>query len=1393
MTNVPNIPQKPPTPPSGAAAAGSKLPSSTPKPSPGSTPKTSSTPGTDAGPTRSIPTAKPPTPGAKPPTPGAKPPQPTEPRPTPQQAPAKGPGTSDPLGPEPRSSKDILRDQQRTAAEPSSAGDDSAQKSSDSSSPSREEKPTSNQSSTGQPSDTRTPREARKELAKTAASEGLDQVAGSGASDDLQKMARKEDEEGNKVSTDERTIYAAKNVARAANVKFAGGNAAINEGIDRVGDTMVSVTRFQERKKREMKDAARGKALMDAAVGEDSRRLQKRKQASMRDPNPQNRKKGGAGTPGTPPPAGGDAAASGGFFAGKSKWLIPVAVVVAAALLISVVLFGGRSAFDGQPDEESDDTVMEYIPGGEGDDGGGSWYEVATQAVEHQLKQVPPTQVPWPLIMGIAAEQTDMGRYSPYDAIDRDPDREATPIVSSSPSVGGGPGEIQLINTGDMDRTNIIWREQTVVEALIEGGFTEEMAAGIVGNMHYESGIEPARAEVGYPFPSDRGWGLVQWTFTRNTQLVNKVKSELGPKYYTNDPRSLTDDEWLELLELQINHIFWEAEGGYKAIFDDMRAASSVTEASTIFLERYEIPADIAGQRPIRAAMAESVLRRYQEGGVSAIPTSPDGPTAVSHTWDDQITGGPLPYLRNVQTQADNVGMGSCPVDLPDPDIGGEDGEGVGPFLLTEGSAARATSAGYNPQSPCVADWIATELAEVALRVSDEPGNVYNLEAPWPYGEDEDGPASGPSRDRESRDYDAMTPEERAEARAVDLFEDNVLFWQVVVQESDLFADRNELTDDCELTGGAQDESDAAIAQQIVFSFHCELAKESTLEQVLRAYFSQPDSGDEDAPAQAEPSFQTTASRYDAEMNALQEALQVSYTATEWDMSECDPTAERAGPFMLTPGEMRDGGYAPEDRCDTAKSAAAAARLFADGESTALDKRSDDDGPFQPALGGWDNISYAMGDDRYLFVEHGSTSPTLNVGEACYEDMVDWVEHVAKESGSGLDEDGNPTGFADLIGFDEDDDASRRAAVEAGFEWADSLATGGILGIGGKTPPHLNGSCPGGAATSYAEMLGEIAIELDVEEEDSDRSRTLRGFANWASWSRAEQGGEPIPGESTLVNRLSFYTYTHPEIPLPSDNLTKVILDAIGSRTGYVPLPQRAVEYAIFFGGLSQPFDTAEKVYGSLQEVQFAAGPSGPSGSQTEVDAEGCPVAPGPKPNAMRYGAEKEDLNDLCRRSVAEARTPEAAMAVKWALQQVGHKMYSQSKRMDADYADCSSLVSRAYQEGAGLKLYEGWAPVTGQISSFGAERGWPQIPMSELQGGDWFMNRPGHIVLVLADGYVVHASTWGLPVLVSPIFTDSFNVGGYIDVDHFPKLDHHYTKQGPPPGGGDDSDDSDD
>src|SRR5699024_7164359 len=196
--------------------------------------------------------------------------------------------------------------------------------------------------------------------------------------------------------------------------------------------------------------------------------------------------------------------------------------------------------------------------------------------------------------------------------------------------------------------------------------------------------------------------------------------------------RSLTDDEWLELLELQINHIFWEAEGGYKAIFDDMRAASSVTEASTIFLERYEIPADIAGQRPIRAAMAESVLRRYQEGGVSAIPTSPYGPTAVSHTWDDQITGGPLPYLRNVQTQADNVGRGSCPVDLPDPDIGGEDGEGVGPFLLTEGSAARATSAGYNPQSPCVADWIATELAEVALRVSDEPGNVYNLEAPWP-------------------------------------------------------------------------------------------------------------------------------------------------------------------------------------------------------------------------------------------------------------------------------------------------------------------------------------------------------------------------------------------------------------------------------------------------------------------------------------------------------------------------------------------------------------------------------------------------------------------------------------------------------------------------------------
>lgn len=98
---------------------------------------------------------------------------------------------------------------------------------------------------------------------------------------------------------------------------------------------------------------------------------------------------------------------------------------------------------------------------------------------------------------------------------------------------------------------------------------------------------------------------------------------------------------------------------------------------------------------------------------------------------------------------------------------------------------------------------------------------------------------------------------------------------------------------------------------------------------------------------------------------------------------------------------------------------------------------------------------------------------------------------------------------------------------------------------------------------------------------------------------------------------------------------------------------------------------------------------------QVAVGVDGCPTAD--VPATLRDGADALGAGRLCRSAVRQAATPQAALALTWAFQHLGAAYACKGAgRMTPWRADCSSFVSRAYAEGAGLRTAgEAWAPST--------------------------------------------------------------------------------------------------
>jgi murein DD-endopeptidase MepM/ murein hydrolase activator NlpD len=139
---------------------------------------------------------------------------------------------------------------------------------------------------------------------------------------------------------------------------------------------------------------------------------------------------------------------------------------------------------------------------------------------------------------------------------------------------------------GDLSGSNNI---QKAFNYLVSQGWSKEQAAGIVGNMISESGVEPLKLNDGTATgtktqPADAvskpsAWGIVQWYPAKKIIVASR---NLG-----------VDDKTIGTLAYQLDFLNKQLHGqgpvALKSVGDAMKATTTVDEAAYVFAEKFEI------------------------------------------------------------------------------------------------------------------------------------------------------------------------------------------------------------------------------------------------------------------------------------------------------------------------------------------------------------------------------------------------------------------------------------------------------------------------------------------------------------------------------------------------------------------------------------------------------------------------------------------------------------------------------------------------------------------------------------------------------------------------------------------------------------------------------------
>ena len=128
-------------------------------------------------------------------------------------------------------------------------------------------------------------------------------------------------------------------------------------------------------------------------------------------------------------------------------------------------------------------------------------------------------------------------------------------------------------------------------------GLSPQQAAGIVGNLHAESGVNPGIQEQN-PIGNGRGgYGIAQWTGPRRNQLENFARQR------GTDPSDMAT---------QLDFLWSELNSSEKGALDSLRGANSASDAARIFSEKFERPGIVRMDARVNAA--NSALANFGNG-----------------------------------------------------------------------------------------------------------------------------------------------------------------------------------------------------------------------------------------------------------------------------------------------------------------------------------------------------------------------------------------------------------------------------------------------------------------------------------------------------------------------------------------------------------------------------------------------------------------------------------------------------------------------------------------------------------------------------------------------------------------------------------------------------------
>jgi uncharacterized protein (TIGR03382 family) len=174
----------------------------------------------------------------------------------------------------------------------------------------------------------------------------------------------------------------------------------------------------------------------------------------------------------------------------------------------------------------------------------------------------------------------------------------------AGPEDGGGTQAEQ----SELSEPTAFANDQPAFTFFVSKGLTTFQAAGIVGNLDQESGVNPNSVQSGGP-----GRGIAQWS--------------VGGRWDTSAGDNATayaaqQGENVHSLNLQLEFIWYElTTHGYG--YNELRATTNVTDATIVFMQKYEICGNCVSSQ--RVNYAKAVLTQYGQ--------IPYGASYVSQSW----------------------------------------------------------------------------------------------------------------------------------------------------------------------------------------------------------------------------------------------------------------------------------------------------------------------------------------------------------------------------------------------------------------------------------------------------------------------------------------------------------------------------------------------------------------------------------------------------------------------------------------------------------------------------------------------------------------------------------------------------------------------------------------